>query len=204
LDVATGKAELAEAEVEMAPVDLADRPAALLVKLTRGSGCNSAEEIVNIQVRGCWTPDEDLRLKWAVSRFGPSNWTQIAREVGTRSGRQARDRWANWLRPDLSHKPFTPEEDRLLIELQGQIGNHWSAVAERMPGRGANQVKNRWYTTLCGRKPDGKREAESKDGCEASAPPAGADMLDETWMPTAFEFGDWFLPSEWGEEERNW
>jgi hypothetical protein len=199
----------------MAPVDCAGKPVALLMKQIRGVGFNSSGEIVNLRMRGSWTPEEDVRLKCAVGCVGPSNWNQIACAIGTRTARQARDRWHNFLKPDLSHQPFTPDEDRLLIELHGQLGNHWALVAERMPGRGPNQVKNRWYTTLASRgaEPREKPAAERHGRCGGVDQPATDSLAvtttiamtvpDEPWIPAAFEFGDWFLPLEW-EEERNW
>ena len=190
------------ADAAMAPIYLVEKRT-LPLKQTGGSGSNSPGDLVNLSARVNWTRSEDWRLTLAVSRLGPSNWKEIAREIGTRTARQARDRWSNFLRPDLSHGPFTEEEDRLLMELQSELGNHWAAVAERMPGRGANQVKNRWYTTLCQRKAEEKPAAERKDACEALLPPAGLERLEEPWYGGGWELGDWLLPAEW-DEERNW
>ncbi|KAK9820139.1 hypothetical protein WJX72_006542 [[Myrmecia] bisecta] len=39
---------------------------------------------------------------------------------------------------------WTVEEDRLLAEWQGKVGNRWSAVAKKIPGRTGQQCAQRW------------------------------------------------------------
>ncbi|XLU28429.1 hypothetical protein S245_064495, partial [Arachis hypogaea] len=39
---------------------------------------------------------------------------------------------------------FTEEEEKLVIELQGQFGNKWAKIATYLEGRTDNDVKNFW------------------------------------------------------------
>lgn len=39
---------------------------------------------------------------------------------------------------------FTAEEERVVIELQAQIGNKWARIATHLSGRTDNDVKNFW------------------------------------------------------------
>ncbi|KAL9998132.1 putative transcription factor MYB-HB-like family [Helianthus debilis subsp. tardiflorus] len=39
---------------------------------------------------------------------------------------------------------FSAEEERTVIELQGQFGNKWARIATYLPGRTNNDVKNFW------------------------------------------------------------
>lgn len=40
-----------------------------------------------------------------------------------RCGKSCRLRWTNYLRPDIKRGPFTPEEEKLVIQLHGILGN---------------------------------------------------------------------------------
>ncbi|MBA0654512.1 hypothetical protein Goklo_021504, partial [Gossypium klotzschianum] len=38
-------------------------------------------------------------------------------------------RWANHLRPNLKKGSFSPEEERIIIELHAKMGNRWARMA---------------------------------------------------------------------------
>ncbi|KAM3273479.1 hypothetical protein ACQJBY_042992 [Aegilops geniculata] len=63
-----------------------------------------------------------------------------------RCGKSCRLRWINYLRPDLKRGNFTDEEDELIIKLHEFLGNKWSLIAGRLPGRTDNEIKNYWNT----------------------------------------------------------
>ena len=43
---------------------------------------------------------------------------------------------------------FEQWEDLLIVKERTRIGNHWSKIANKLPGRSPSAIKNRWYSVL--------------------------------------------------------
>lgn len=99
--------------------------------------------------KGAWTKEEDQRLIDYICRHGEGCWRSLPTSAGLlRCGKSCRLRWINYLRPDLKRGNFTQEEDELIIKLHSLLGNKWSLIAARLPGRTDNEIKNYWNTHI--------------------------------------------------------
>ncbi|XP_042457950.1 transcription factor MYB102-like [Zingiber officinale] len=99
--------------------------------------------------RGPWTTEEDEKLIDYIQKHGQGNWRTLPKKAGlARCGKSCRLRWTNYLRPDIKRGRFSFEEEETIIHLHSMLGNKWSAIAARLPGRTDNEIKNYWNTHI--------------------------------------------------------
>ncbi|KAL8110838.1 myb-related protein 330-like [Apium graveolens] len=99
--------------------------------------------------KGAWTKEEDQRLINYIRLHGEGCWRSLPTSAGLlRCGKSCRLRWINYLRPDLKRGNFSEDEDELIIKLHSVLGNKWSLIAARLPGRTDNEIKNYWNTHI--------------------------------------------------------
>ncbi|KAK2990965.1 hypothetical protein RJ640_007113 [Escallonia rubra] len=99
--------------------------------------------------KGPWLEEEDEQLNAIVTLLGERRWDALAKASGLRrSGKSCRLRWMNYLRPNLKHGLISEEEEQIILQLHEQWGNKWSKIAQRLPGRTDNELKNYWRSHL--------------------------------------------------------
>ncbi|KAF8008549.1 hypothetical protein BT93_K2269 [Corymbia citriodora subsp. variegata] len=114
--------------------------------------------------------EEDVLLRSCVQRYGEGDWHRVPqieflREqlAGlNRCRKSCRLRWLNYLKPNIKRGKFQDDEVDMIIRIHKLLGNRWSLIAGRLPGRTANDVKNYWNThiskvIICQGKPENEK-----------------------------------------------
>jgi Myb-like DNA-binding domain len=90
--------------------------------------------------------DGDIAKNMSEQPF--TRWSELALNMPGRHGKQIRERWINHLNPNISHLPFTEEDDLKLWEAAEKYGKKWVEISTKYfhSTRAENQIKNRWYS----------------------------------------------------------
>ncbi|CAL0300985.1 unnamed protein product [Lupinus luteus] len=148
--------------------------------LNNSSSMIQSEEDEDMDLRrGPWTVDEDLALINYIANHGEGRWNSLAHSAGLkRTGKSCRLRWLNYLRPDVRRGNITLEEQLLILELHARWGNRWSKIAQYLPGRTDNEIKNYWRTRVQKHAKQLKCDVNSKQF---------KDAMRYLWMPRLME-----------------
>jgi hypothetical protein len=94
-----------------------------------------------------WTPNGDEALKAAVESLGTNDWNAVAACVGrNKNARQCKERWNNFLCPEIVRGGWTAAEDLLLLKKVHEHGNCWVKIAPFFPRRTVNSVLKRYLS----------------------------------------------------------
>ncbi|KAL4326150.1 hypothetical protein GQ457_11G018860 [Hibiscus cannabinus] len=105
--------------------------------------------------KGLWSPEEDEKLISYMLTNGQGCWSDVARNAG------------------LQRRHFAQEEE-LILHLHSLLGNRWSQIAARLPGRTDNEIKNFWNSTIKKRLKN-LSSTSSPDASDSSTPNPNKD-----------------------------
>ncbi|CAD8102538.1 unnamed protein product [Paramecium primaurelia] len=103
---------------------------------------------INKKIRKVWTTQEDELLKCSIQQYG-SNWVQIAAQMVNRNPSQCTQRWKRIKPQSLKkRKPFSEEEDQLILQLVKKYKQNWGKIAQQLPDRTNKQIRERYINKL--------------------------------------------------------
>jgi hypothetical protein len=115
-------------------------------------------------------------------------WVEIARYFPSRTSRQCRERWINYLNPNANCAEMTQMEEDRLIHLYRAVGPKWASFRPYFPHRTDVFLKNRCNCIL-------RRQAKTSNPRDPPAPTvatvAPAPVINEM---NPGEFGEEFIP----------
>eukprot|EP00300_Choanocystis_sp_HF-7_P010678 c17084_g1_i1.p1 GENE.c17084_g1_i1~~c17084_g1_i1.p1 ORF type:complete len:236 (+),score=22.11 c17084_g1_i1:53-760(+) len=100
------------------------------------------------RTKSTWSTEEDKLLRRLVADMGSRRWSEIARLIPGRKGKQCRERWVNHLTEDMNKSAWTEEEDAILMQKVSELGTKWTTIAKSFEGRSENAIKNRYYASI--------------------------------------------------------
>jgi len=161
----------------------------------------------NSSQRHKFSKAEDELLRKLVEKYGETNWTVVAAHMKTRTPRQCRERFKNYLSTKIRNDPWTIEEETLLEEKVKELGPRWAKIALFFESRSDVNVKNHW-TALLNRQMREKQCALLKEKNSSNEPinnnqkfPVPEIFVPEITTEFANSINDNQQSPQWGESE---
>jgi hypothetical protein len=94
--------------------------------------------------RRFFSPEDDRALRQLKTSFPAMSWPEITEHMPGFTPRQVRERWCNYLSPELKTAAWTSQEDAELLRLHSELGSRWGLIGNCMGNRSAPDIKNRY------------------------------------------------------------
>ena len=113
-----------------------------------------------------WSKGEDEKLEELVREKGTEKWKEISEEFYFKekqfiSASKCRERWFNFLCPNIRKEEWKEEDDAYLLRLIEEHGRKWAKIARIMGNeRSEHVVKNRFISLSKKRKSEDQVKVE--------------------------------------------
>ena len=97
--------------------------------------------------KNTFTKEEDELLLLLASDYKERNWKIISSFFENKSYIQCFSRYKR-IRPGVKKGPWTPEEDRKILNGMKKFGNSWAKIANSMKSRNGKQIRDRYINVL--------------------------------------------------------
>jgi hypothetical protein len=101
-----------------------------------------------------WSHQEDSALTSTIQTYGARKWKKVIFKIQERypdfqkSVKECRDRWNNFLSPDMLQFKWSPQEIDSVFEGHKKYGTRWSMIGKMVKGRTDNAIKNLFYCRM--------------------------------------------------------
>lgn len=120
-----------------------------LIKTKTAKQCmQKYKNLVKVEKKGNWTEQEDILLLQWVEVHGPNKWTECARRIEGRCGKQCRERWMNTLDPRVKRGNWKESEQMQIFEQMQENWSSWATISKHLQGRTENAIKNYFYSSV--------------------------------------------------------
>ena len=106
------------------------------------------KNLVKVERKGNWAEEEDLLLMQWVEVHGANKWTECARRIDGRCGKQCRERWMNTLDPKVKRGGWTEQEQLEIYRKMQSNWSSWATISKSLDGRTENAIKNYFYSSV--------------------------------------------------------
>ena len=104
--------------------------------------------LVKVKKKGYWSRNEDEIVKNWVTKNGPNKWSECAKLVNGRCGKQCRERYMNFLDANLKKGKWSDTESDKMYFLMKKYLCSWAEISKNITRRSENSVKNFFYTSI--------------------------------------------------------
>lgn len=98
-------------------------------------------------IKGTWSKEEDDKILALVEIYGKT-WSNLAKIMRSRNGKQIRDRFINVLDPNVKKGKFSSREDKKIKELYLKYGPRWATISKGLLNRTPDMIKNRFHSSI--------------------------------------------------------